>query len=198
MNIMINSVKFKADSKLEKFVTDKVSKLERTFDNITSCDVILKVDKPETDNNKIAEIQLVLPGQTLFNSKQADSFEEAVLQAVDATKNQLSKYKEKFNKKNGDLKTDLYESYKLAIDNGQTDSVAVKSVLNSRLHKKMLKGKTVKTIGGFIALALAIKPIDNFVEHILIGKVINNTIENIDKIKVNKVNKANKSINTKT
>ena len=109
MNIKINSVKFKADAKLEKFVTDKVSKLERAFDNITSCDVILKVDKPETDNNKIAEIQLVLPGQTLFNSKQADSFEEAVLQAVDATKNQLSKYKEKFNKKNGDLKTDLYE-----------------------------------------------------------------------------------------
>ncbi|MBE7703583.1 MAG: hypothetical protein E7Z89_05985 [Cyanobacteria bacterium SIG28] len=91
------------------------------------------------------------------------------------------------------LKTDLYESYKIATDNGQTNNVAVKSVLNSRLHKKMLKGKTVKTIGGFIALALAIKPIDNFVEHVLIGKVINNTIENIDKIKVNK---ANKSINT--
>ncbi|MBR4301411.1 MAG: ribosome-associated translation inhibitor RaiA [Bacteroidales bacterium] len=122
MNIMINSVKFKADSKLEKFVTDKVSKLERTFDNITSCDVILKVDKPEADNNKIAEIQLVLPGQTLFNSKQADSFEEAVLQAVDATKNQLSKYKEKFNKKNGDLKTDLYEiSKEPIVDDDETE-----------------------------------------------------------------------------
>ncbi len=121
MNIKINSVKFKADSKLEKFVTDKVSKLERTFDNITSCDVILKVDKPETDNNKIAEIQLVLPGQTLFNSKQADSFEDAVLQAVDATKNQLSKYKEKFNKKNGDLKTDLYEiSKEPIVDDDET------------------------------------------------------------------------------
>ena len=99
MNIKINSVKFKADPKLESFVNNKVSKLERTFDNITSCEVSLKVDKPESDNNKIVEIQLVLPGQTLFNSKQADSFEEAVLQAVDATKNQLSKYKEKFNKK---------------------------------------------------------------------------------------------------
>ena len=109
MNIQINAIKFKADSKLEKFVTDKVTKLERSFDNITSCEVSLKVEKPESDNNKIVEIQLVLPGQTLFNSKQADSFEEATLAAVDATKNQLSKYKEKFNKKNGDLKSDLYE-----------------------------------------------------------------------------------------
>ena len=123
MNIMINSVKFKADSKLEKFVTDKVSKLERTFDNITSCDVILKVDKPETDNNKIAEIQLVLPGQTLFNSKQADTFEDATLQVVDATKIQLSKYKERFNKKNGELKSDLYEMSKEEIGDEQFDDL---------------------------------------------------------------------------
>jgi putative sigma-54 modulation protein len=112
MNIKINSVKFKATEKLENFVNDKVQKLERTFDNITSCEVVLKVDKPESENNKIVEIQLVLPGQTLFNSKQADSFEEAVLLAVDATKSQLGKYKEKFNKKNGDLKEGLYEASK--------------------------------------------------------------------------------------
>ena len=112
MNIKINSVKFKATEKLENFVNDKVQKLERTFDNITSCEVVLKVDKPESENNKIVEIQLVLPGQTLFNSKQTDSFEEAVLLAVDATKSQLGKYKEKFNKKNGDLKEGLYEASK--------------------------------------------------------------------------------------
>ena len=112
MNIKINSVKFKADPKLESFVNNKVSKLERTYDNITSCEVSLKVDKPESDNNKIVEIQLVLPGQTLFNSKQADTFEDATLQVVDATKIQLSKYKERFNKKNGELKSDLYEMSK--------------------------------------------------------------------------------------
>ena len=95
MNIKINAVKFKADQKLEQFVNDKVGKLEKHFDGITSCEVILKVDKPESDGNKIVELQLVLPKQTLFNSKQADTFEEAVLQAVDAMKVQLAKYKEK-------------------------------------------------------------------------------------------------------
>ena len=66
MNVTINSVKFKADPKLEKFVGDKVAKLERLVDNATKCEVFLKVDKPESDNNKIAEISLTLPGQTLF------------------------------------------------------------------------------------------------------------------------------------
>ena len=95
MNIKINAVKFKADQKLEQFVNDKVGKLEKHFDGIISCEVILKVDKPESDGNKIAELQLTLPKQKLFNSKQADTFEEAVHEAVDAMKVQLTKYKEK-------------------------------------------------------------------------------------------------------
>ena len=54
------------------------------------------MDKPESDNNKIAEISLTLPGQTLFNSKQADSFEEAVSDCVDTMKIQIDKYKERY------------------------------------------------------------------------------------------------------
>lgn len=96
MNISINSVKFKADPKLEKFVNDKVTKLDRLVDNATKCEVFLKVDKPESDNNKIAEISLTLPGQTLFNSKQANTFEEAVSDCVDTMKVQIDKYKERY------------------------------------------------------------------------------------------------------
>ena len=96
MNITINSVKFKADPKLEKYVADKIGKLERLVDNATKCEVTLKVDKPESDNNKIAEISLALPGQTLFNSKQADSFEEAVSDCVDTMRVQIDKYKERY------------------------------------------------------------------------------------------------------
>ena len=96
MNVTINSVKFKADPKLEKFVADKVGKIERLVDNATKCEVTLKVDKPESDNNKIAEISLTLPGQTLFNSKQADTFEEAVSDCVDTMRVQIDKYKERY------------------------------------------------------------------------------------------------------
>lgn len=96
MNTTINAVKFKADEKLEKFVHEKISKLDRMIDNATKCDVILKVEKPESENNKIAEISLTLPGQTLFNSKQANSFEEAVAECVDTMKVQIDKYKERY------------------------------------------------------------------------------------------------------
>ncbi|MBQ6046068.1 MAG: ribosome-associated translation inhibitor RaiA [Bacteroidales bacterium] len=96
MNTVINAVKFKADPKLEQFVNDKVSKLTKMVDNATKCEVTLKVDKPESDNNKIAEISIALPGQTLFNSKQADTFEQAVLDCVDTMKVQIEKYKERY------------------------------------------------------------------------------------------------------
>lgn len=95
MNTTINAVKFKADPKLEKFIIDKVTKLDRLIDNVTKCEVTLKVDKPESENNKIAEIELNLPGPNLFISKQADSFEEAVSACIDALKPQIEKYKEK-------------------------------------------------------------------------------------------------------
>lgn len=96
MNTTINAVKFRTDEKLEKFIHDKVGKLDRMIDNAVGCEVTLKVDKPESDNNKIAEISLTLPGQTLFNSKQADSFEEAVSECVDTLKVQIDKYKERY------------------------------------------------------------------------------------------------------
>lgn len=96
MNIVVNAVKFKADPKLENYVTEKVGKMERLVDNATKCEVTLKVDKPESDNNKIAEISLTLPGQTLFNSKQADTFEEAVSECVDTMRVQIDKYKERY------------------------------------------------------------------------------------------------------
>ena len=75
MNTIINTAKFKADEKLEKYVNEKVAKLDRMTDRATKCEVFLKIDKPESDNNKIAELQLALPGQTLFIAKQADTFQ---------------------------------------------------------------------------------------------------------------------------
>ena len=83
---------------------------------------------------------------------------------------------------------DWYSNYIKSLNSGQTENVAVKSVLKQFQKSKMMKGKFVKTIGGFIALGLAIKPIDTFVEHVLIGKYIG---PEIDKIKVAK--KTNKN-----
>ena len=58
------------------------------------------------------------------------------------------------------------------MEKGQTKNVAVKSVLNKYLNNKSLTSKIIKTCGGFLALGLAIKPIDYFVEHVLLGQVL--------------------------
>ncbi len=74
--------------------------------------------------------------------------------------------------------SNTYLSYEQALKNGQTENVAVKSVLQHQLKKKTLKGKFIKTIGGFLALGVAIKPIDRFVEEVLIGKVVAPKLDN--------------------
>lgn len=93
MNTTINAVKFRADEKLEKFINEKVAKLDRMIDSAVKCEVTLKVEKPESDNNKIAELRLNVPGKDLFVTKQADTFEQAVAEGVDTLKVQIEKYK---------------------------------------------------------------------------------------------------------
>lgn len=74
---------------------------------------------------------------------------------------------------NDEYKTNKwYLKYEQALKEGQTQNVAVKSILSKYLSQSTLSGKFIKTAGGFIALGLAIKPIDRFVEEVLIGKVI--------------------------
>ena len=93
MNITINAIKFKPDSKLEEFIHEKVKKLSKQLNNVSGCDVTLKVDKPESENNKVAELHMHLPKHTLFSSKKASTFEEATDLAIDALKAQLHKLK---------------------------------------------------------------------------------------------------------
>lgn len=100
MNIKINDVHFTADQKLVDFINKKVSKLETYFDGIISAEIILKVIKPETANNKEVELKLSIPAKDyLFAKKQADTFEEALDLAIEAVKRQLSKIKEKMQDK---------------------------------------------------------------------------------------------------
>ena len=100
MNIKINDVHFTADQKLVDFINKKVSKLETFFDGIISAEIVLKVIKPETSNNKEVELKLSIPSKDyLFAEKQADTFEEALDLAIEAVKRQLSKLKEKMQDK---------------------------------------------------------------------------------------------------
>jgi putative sigma-54 modulation protein len=95
MEVTISSIHFKADVKLEDFIKEKTAKLGKLFDGVIGCDVILRVDAASNNENKIAEIRVMIPGNDLFAKKQAKSFEEAVDNAVDALRRQIKKHKEK-------------------------------------------------------------------------------------------------------
>ena len=98
MEIKIQSIHFDATEKLQDFIEKKVAKLEKTFEDIKTAEVQLKVVKPATAQNKETSLTVSVPGQTLFVEKTCETFEEGVDLCVDAMKVQLTKFKEKARK----------------------------------------------------------------------------------------------------
>ena len=95
MTTNIQSVHFDADKKLVDFANERVSKLTTFYEGLISCDIIMRLDKSSTSENKLVEIKLLAKGHELFSKKQSASFEESVDLTCDALKTQIKKYKEK-------------------------------------------------------------------------------------------------------
>jgi ribosome hibernation promoting factor len=96
MKLQMQSVHFDADPKLLDFIQKKADKLETFYDRIIGGDVFLKLEKgSERVHTKIVEIKLNIPGQTLFSKNEADSFEAATDEAMEALRKQLQRYKDK-------------------------------------------------------------------------------------------------------
>lgn len=99
MDIVIHSLHFDADQKLEEFIHEKVGKLTQFSSDIISADVTLKISPTPTPENKIAEIKINLPGKPdLFAKKKAKSFEKAIDETSEALRRQLKKVKAKQRK----------------------------------------------------------------------------------------------------
>ena len=100
MDVKVQSVHLKADQKLIDFCEKRINKLDLFFEGVIGSEVILKLEKDEDQENKVAEIKLSVPAnEYLFAKKQAKTFEEAVDLTVDALRKQLDKYKMKVKSK---------------------------------------------------------------------------------------------------
>lgn len=95
MEIRIQSIHFDATEQLQAFIQKKVSKLEKYYEDIKKVEVLLKVVKPETAENKEAGVKVLVPNGEFYASKICDTFEEAIDVSVEALGKQLVKYKEK-------------------------------------------------------------------------------------------------------
>ena len=95
MEIRVQSLKFDADQKLLEFVEKKVSKIGRFDDAITDVEVVLSLlEKPE---NKNVKLKVHVPGGSQVIERNAQTFEIAVNECVDAMKEKLTRNKAKPN-----------------------------------------------------------------------------------------------------
>lgn len=95
MELRIQSVNFDATEQLKAFVEKKVSKLEKIYDHIIQVEVIMKVVKPDSAQNKDVSIKMGIPNSELFANKTADTFEEATDHCIEAIEKQIRKIKDK-------------------------------------------------------------------------------------------------------
>ncbi len=95
MKVITQSVNFKADGELIKYIEKKVGSLDKFYDKIVDAEVFLKVQKTSDKENKITELKINIPGNELIVKKTTKTFEEGVSLSVESLKRQLEKSKEK-------------------------------------------------------------------------------------------------------
>jgi putative sigma-54 modulation protein len=95
MNIQIQSINFTLPVKLKQFIASKVEKLISINDSLINADIYLKVERPESHDNKIVEIKMQSSNGFFFAKKQSDTFEESADLVTQALRKQIIKNKNK-------------------------------------------------------------------------------------------------------
>ncbi len=95
MKLTIQSIHFDAADHLKEYVQRKADKLDSYYDRITDGEVVLKLQNEVKGSNKLVEVHVRVPGDTLIASESGTKFEEAMDLVVDKLKTQITKYKER-------------------------------------------------------------------------------------------------------
>ncbi len=74
---------------------------------------------------------------------------------------------------------------------GDAKEDAAKHVIKMFQEKQIFKNKLLKTVGGFIALGLLVKPIDKFVEHFVIDKFVEPRLTMLEKTQIKEFKEKN-------
>lgn len=82
MNIILQSIRFKASEQLEQFVHNKMKRITRLTDNIEAAHITFYEGASGNTDNQFCEIRLTVPGNDVFVKKNAGTYEQAILQAI--------------------------------------------------------------------------------------------------------------------
>jgi putative sigma-54 modulation protein len=94
MDIIIQSLGFKAGEALEEYIREKLGKLSPS-DRIVRANVTLFLGPDRATPNDYCEIRLEVPGNDLFVKESSLEFEQSVDSAVNKLQGMLRKAKEK-------------------------------------------------------------------------------------------------------
>jgi len=94
MDVIIQSLGFKAGEELESYIQQKLEKLKPN-DNIVRANVILFLGPDRATPNTYCEIRLEVPGNDLFVKEHSAEFEQSVDSAVNKLQGMIRKAKEK-------------------------------------------------------------------------------------------------------
>jgi len=95
MKVQTKAVHFSADQKLIKFIQKKINKLEQFFDRIIGVEVVMKLENAGKVKDKIVEIYLKVPGETIIAKETHKTFEGAVDGSLSVISRRLKKYKDR-------------------------------------------------------------------------------------------------------
>ena len=93
MDIIIQSLGFKASDSLESFIREKVNSLKN--DKIVRAQVTLFKGAASDPENDFCEIRLEVPGNDLFVKKHSPQFETSVAESVEVLTHSINKMKDK-------------------------------------------------------------------------------------------------------
>lgn len=94
MDVIIQSLGFKAGEALETYIQQKLEKLTPN-ETIVRANVVLFLGPDRATPNTYCEIRLEVPGNDLFVKEQSTEFEQSVDAAVNKLQGMLRKAKEK-------------------------------------------------------------------------------------------------------
>ena len=98
MEIHLTARHFRAPKILRDFVHAKILKLEKIYEGIVRCDVILTNEKIPKKSRRV-EIKIHVYRSTLTSVVRSDDFAKAVVAAIEKLERQLVRYKAKLRER---------------------------------------------------------------------------------------------------
>ena len=95
MDIIIQSLGFKASEHLENFIREKLNKVVLESDNVIRANVTLTKGSESELQNNVCEVRLEVPGNDHFVKKSSDVFEKAISESMEALQKIIRKTRDK-------------------------------------------------------------------------------------------------------